>query len=193
MPKITPFLWFDTQAEQAANLYVSVFPNSRITDVSHYPGEAPGGGKPGKVMTVTFELTGQKVIALNAGPMFKLDEAFSFVIDCDGQDEVDHYWNALTADGGTESQCGWLKDRFGLSWQIVPRQLLRALSGADRAGAARAMDAMMTMGRIDIAAIEAAYIGAVFDQPLGAAPDRHVHWTSRADWYVHGERLLIED
>ncbi|WP_454714291.1 VOC family protein [Caulobacter segnis] len=159
MPKITPFLWFDNQAEDAAKLYVSLFPNSKITSVDYYPGEAPGGGKPGKVMTVVFEIDGQKVTALNAGPTFKLDEAFSFVIDCDGQAEVDHYWNALTADGGQESQCGWLKDRFGLSWQVTPRQLIEATTSSDRAAAGRAFQAMMGMKKIDVAAIQAAYEG----------------------------------
>lgn len=160
MPKITPFLWFDNQAEDAAKLYVSLFPNSKITSVDYYPGEAPGGGKPGKVMTVAFEIDGQKITALNAGDTFKLDEAFSFVIDCDGQAEVDHYWTALTADGGQESQCGWLKDRFGLSWQVTPRQLIEATTGPDKAGAARAFQAMMGMKKIDVAAIQAAYAGA---------------------------------
>ena len=158
MPKITPFLWFDSQAEDAAKLYVSVFPNSRINSVSRYPSEAPGG-EPGKVMTVSFEIDGQAVTALNAGPMFKLSEAFSFVIDCDGQDEVDHYWNALTADGGQESQCGWLKDRFGLSWQVTPRQLIEMTTSPDREAAGRAFHAMMGMTKIDIAAIRAAYDG----------------------------------
>lgn len=159
MPKITPFLWFDNQAEDAAKLYVSLFQNSKITDVAYYPGEAPGGGKPGKVMTVAFEIDGQKITALNAGPTFKLDEAFSFVIDCDGQDEVDHYWNALTADGGQESQCGWLKDRYGLSWQVTPRQLIEAITSPDRAAAGRAFQAMMGMKKIDVAAIQAAFEG----------------------------------
>jgi len=159
MPKITPFLWFDNQAEDAANFYASVFPNSKVNKVAYYPGEAPGGGKPGKVMTVEFELDGQKVIALNAGPTFKLDEAFSFVIDCDGQEEVDHYWNNLTADGGQESQCGWLKDRFGMSWQVTPRQLIEATTSPDREAAGRAFQAMMTMQKIDVAKIQAAFEG----------------------------------
>jgi len=159
MPKITPFLWFDSQAEDAANFYASVFPNSKVNNVAYYPGEAPGGGKPGKVMTVEFELDGQKVVALNAGPTFKLDEAFSFVIDCDGQEEVDHYWNALTADGGQESQCGWLKDRFGLSWQVTPRQLIEATTSPDREAAGRAFQAMMGMQKIDVAKIQAAFEG----------------------------------
>lgn len=158
MPKVTPFLWFDSQAEDAAKLYVSVFPNSRINSVSHYPSEAPGG-EPSKVMTVSFEIDGQAVTALNAGPMFKLSEAFSFVIDCDGQDEVDHYWNALTADGGQESQCGWLKDRFGLSWQVIPRQFTEMATSPDRAAASRAFQAMMGMRKIDLAALRTAFEG----------------------------------
>lgn len=158
MPKITPFLWFDNQAEDAANFYAALFPNSKVTKVDRYPAESPGG-EPGKVMTVAFEIDGQKVIALNAGPTFKLDEAFSFVIDCDGQAEVDHYWSALTADGGQDSQCGWVKDRFGLSWQITPKQLIELTTGPDKAGAARAFKAMLGMQKIDIAKLQAAYDG----------------------------------
>jgi len=160
MPKITPFLWFDHQAEDAAKLYVSVFPNSKINHVARYPGDGKEGGETGKVMIVEFEIDGQKVTAMNAGPTFKLTEAFSFVIDCDGQDEVDHYWNALTADGGQESQCGWLKDRFGLSWQVTPKQLIQATTSPDREAAGRAFQAMMTMKKIDVAAIERAFRGA---------------------------------
>lgn len=159
MPKITPFLWFDHQAEDAAKLYVSLFPNSRINHVARYPSDGPEGVENGKVMTVAFELDGQKVTAMNAGPHFKLSEAFSFVIDCDGQDEVDHYWNALTADGGQESQCGWLKDRFGLSWQVTPKQLIEATTSSDKAAAGRAFQAMMTMKKIDVAAIQRAARG----------------------------------
>ncbi len=120
MPKITPFLWFDNQAEEAANFYVSIFPNSKIKVVNRY-GEA-GPGPKGSVMTVGFDLDGQEFTALNGGPVFKISEAVSFVIHCDGQAEVDHYWEKLT-DGGIEVQCGWLKDRYGVSWQIVPKQL----------------------------------------------------------------------
>ena len=159
MPKITPFLWFDKEAEDAAKLYVSIFPNSKIHHVARYPSDGPKGVETGRVMTVEFELDGQKVIAMNAGPVFKLDEAFSFSIDCDGQDEVDHYWNALTADGGQESQCGWLKDRFGLSWQVTPRQLIEATTSPDREAAGRAFQAMMGMKKIDIAAIQRAFEG----------------------------------
>ncbi len=160
MPKITPFLWFDKEAEEAANLYVSVFPNSRIISVNRYPRDTPqASSDKGDVMTVEFELDGQRITALNAGPIFKFNEAFSFVIDCDGQAEVDHYWDALTADGGQESQCGWLKDRFGLSWQVTPRQLIQATTSPDREGAQRAFQAMMGMKKIDIAAIQAAFEG----------------------------------
>lgn len=158
MLKITPFLWFDSQAEPAAELYVSLFPNSRITRVTRYPNDA-SQATPADVMTVEFELDGLPVTALNAGPTFRLSEAFSFVIHCDGQEEVDRYWTALTADGGQESQCGWLKDRFGLSWQVTPRQLVEMTTSTDREAAGRAFQAMMGMKKIDIAAMRAAYNG----------------------------------
>ena len=157
MPKTTPCLWFDTQAEEAATFYTTVFPNSRITDVSRYPGGA--GDRAGTVLTVEFELDGQAYVALNAGPEFTFSEAISFQIPCAGQDEVDHYWNALTAGGGEESQCGWLKDRFGLSWQVFPEEMSRLLSDPDPERAQRAMDAMMTMKKIDLEAIEKAAAG----------------------------------
>jgi len=118
MQEITPFLWFDTQAEEAANLYVSIFKNSKILKVARY-GEA-GPGPAGSVMIMNFQIEGQEFIALNAGPRFKFTEAISFVINCRTQEEVDHYWNKLTADGGQESMCGWLKDKYGLSWQVTP-------------------------------------------------------------------------
>jgi len=158
MPKIKPFLWFDSQAEEAANLYCSLFPNSKVGKITRYP---PGsyGGMDGKVMTVEFELDGQPVTALNGGPVFKFNEAFSFTVDCEDQAEVDRYWNALTADGGEESQCGWLKDRFGLSWQIVPRALYELIEDADRAKAQRATEAMLGMKKLDIAALKAAHAG----------------------------------
>jgi predicted 3-demethylubiquinone-9 3-methyltransferase (glyoxalase superfamily) len=156
VPKITPFLWFDNQAEEAANFYVSVFPNSKIKVVNRY-GEA-GPGPKGSVMTVGFDLDGQEFTALNGGPVFKISEADSFVIDCDGPAEVDHFWEKLT-DGGIEVQCGWLKDRYGVSWQVVPKQLLKALGDSDPARAKRAMQAMLTMKKIDIAKIEAAVRG----------------------------------
>lgn len=154
--KIKPCLWFDREGEEAANFYVSLFPNSRVTSVSRY-GEA-GPGEPGSAMVVAFELSGLPFMALNAGPVFKFTEAISLSVDCADQAEVDFYWEALGA-GGEYSRCGWLKDRYGLSWQITPRRLPQLLSSADKAGAARAMRAMMGMAKIDIAAIEAAYAG----------------------------------
>jgi len=156
MPKIHPFLWFDTQAEEAANFYVSIFPNSRVLNLMRY---GPGGpGPEGSVMTVDFELDGQRVSAINGGPVFHFSEAVSFVIDCDGQAEVDRYWNALL-EHGAPSQCGWLKDRFGFSWQVVPRQLFETVGGPDAEGRKRAMAAMMQMNKLDVAKLEAAYAG----------------------------------
>ncbi len=154
MSRISPFLWYDSEAEAAAQLYVSIFPNSKITSVSRY-GEA-GPGKPGSAMTVSFELDGLPVTALNGGPHFKLTEAFSMSVDCADQTEVDRYWNALIEDGGQPSRCGWLKDRFGLSWQIVPRALPRLLTDPDRAKAQRVMAAMLKMSKLDVAQLEAA-------------------------------------
>jgi predicted 3-demethylubiquinone-9 3-methyltransferase (glyoxalase superfamily) len=151
--KITPFLWFDTQAEQAAKFYVSIFPKSKILKVARY-GEA-GPGPKGSVMTVEFELNGQRMIALNGGPVFKLSEAFSLVIDCKDQREVDHYWNKLSK-GGEKSMCGWLKDRYGLSWQVTPTILMNLISGPDAKKAKRVMEAMLKMQKIDIAALKAA-------------------------------------
>ncbi len=153
MPELTPCLWFDTEGEEAANFYVSVFPNSRIVHVSRY-GEA-GPREPGSVMTVSFELDGKTFLALNGGPEFAFSEAISFQVDCVSQDEVDHYWSALS-DCGEEGPCGWLKDRFGLSWQIVPSRLPELLSGADREKAQRVMGAMLNMRKIDIAELERA-------------------------------------
>jgi predicted 3-demethylubiquinone-9 3-methyltransferase (glyoxalase superfamily) len=157
MPPIVPNLWFDTQAEQAAAFYVSVFPNSRIVATSRYTDAGPG--EPGSVMTVEFELDGQPFVGINGGPHFTFDEAVSFQVTCADQAEIDYYWDALRADGGQESQCGWLKDRFGLSWQVVPLGMNRLLNDADPARAQRAMQAMLGMRRIDIAAIEAAANG----------------------------------
>ncbi|HSW66779.1 MAG TPA: VOC family protein [Bacillota bacterium] len=154
MPKITPFLWFDSQAEVAANFYVSIFKNSKIIEEARYPEGGPGPA--GTIMTVSFELDGQRFTALNGGPVFKFTEAVSFVIDCADQAEVDHYWDALTADGGEESQCGWLKDKFGVSWQVVPRSLPELLNQPDPAAAQRVTQAMLTMKKLDIAALEAA-------------------------------------
>ena len=156
MNKISPFLWFDTQAEDAAKYYVSIFKNSKIVNVARYG--AAGPGPAGSVMTVQFELDGQAFIALNAGPRFKFSEAISFVVDCRTQDEVDHFWSQLSA-GGEEQMCGWLKDKFGLSWQIVPGVLGKLMSDPDPAKAKRVMSAMLQMKRIDIAALEKAHAG----------------------------------
>ena len=157
MPQISPFLWFDTQAEEAANFYVSVFPNSRITSISRY-GEA-GPGPAGSVMTIGFELDGQTFTGLNGGPHFTFTEAVSFVVHCQGQAEVDRYWSALTADGGKEVQCGWLKDRYGLSWQIVPREFLDLMNDPDKAKVAQVTAAMMQMVKLDVAKLQAAAEG----------------------------------
>jgi predicted 3-demethylubiquinone-9 3-methyltransferase (glyoxalase superfamily) len=153
MPKITPWLWFDTESQDAAEFYVSVFPNSKILDVTHYG--AAGPRDEGTVLTVSFELDGQRVVALNGGPEFKHSEAFSFKVDCEDQEEVDYYWEKL-GEGGEHGPCGWLKDRFGLSWQIVPRQLEQLLGDPDREKAQRAMAAMLQMGKIDVAELERA-------------------------------------
>ena len=156
MPKITPCLWFDTQGEDAARFYTSIFPSSRIVEVARY-GEA-GPRDAGTVMVVRFELDGQEFVALNGGPEFTFDEAISFQIDCADQAEVDRYSEALT-DGGEQGPCGWVKDRFGLSWQVVPARLMELLSDPDEARAQRAMAAMLEMRKIDIAAVEAAASG----------------------------------
>ncbi len=153
MPLITPNLWFDTEAEQAAQFYVSIFPNSRILSTTRYPEGSPG--PVGSVMTVDWELDGQRFTGINGGPQFAFDEAVSFLIECEDQAEVDHYWDALTA-GGEESQCGWLKDRFGVSWQVIPKGLEEALSDPDSERAQRAMQAMLGMRKIDVAALRAA-------------------------------------
>jgi predicted 3-demethylubiquinone-9 3-methyltransferase (glyoxalase superfamily) len=153
MPSITPNLWFDTQSEEAANFYCSVFPNSRIVNVSYY-GDA-GPREKGMVLTVDFELDGQRFTALNGGPEFTFNEAVSFLIRCADQQEVDHYWNALT-DGGEPGPCGWLKDRFGVSWQVSPVALEELLADPDEARATRAMTAMLRMGKIDIEELYAA-------------------------------------
>lgn len=159
MPTITPFLWFDGQAEAAAAFYVSVFPNSAIRHVSRYgeAGREQHGQTPGTAMTVAFELDGQPFTVLNGGPVFRFSPAVSFVVHCKTQAEVDHYWEKLGAGGAPEAQqCGWLADRFGLSWQIVPDRLIELLSGSDAAAAGRVMEAMMRMKKIDIAALERA-------------------------------------
>ncbi len=145
--KITPFLWFDQQAEEAANFYVSLFPGSRITRVTHIPGASEGAAGP--PLTVEFELAGAPFVALNGGPLFKFNEAVSMSVDCESQHEVDDLWDKLTA-GGSASQCGWLKDKYGLSWQIVPRILGDLLRDPDPAKAKRAMDALLKMQKIEI-------------------------------------------
>lgn len=155
--KVTPFIWYESQAEDAAKLYVSLMPNSRIVDVARW-----GKGSPypeGAIMSVTFELDGQQFIAFNGGAHFKINEAFSLFVNCEDQAEVDRYWNALIADGGEASQCGWLTDKFGVSWQIIPKALGRLLSDKDAARAGRAMQAMMEMVKIDVAGLERAAAG----------------------------------
>jgi predicted 3-demethylubiquinone-9 3-methyltransferase (glyoxalase superfamily) len=160
--RITPFMWFDGQAQEAAELYVSVFPDSRITGITRYgeAGKDVTGGAPGSVMTIAFELFGQPFTALNGGPLFRFSEAISFEVSCETQDEVDRYWDRL-AEGGdpTAQQCGWLKDRFGVSWQIVPTVLGRLLGDPDPEKAGRAMQAMLGMKKLDIAELERAHAG----------------------------------
>jgi len=157
MPKIIPFLWFDNQAEEAAHFYGSIFKNSKIVNVSRY-GEA-GPGRKGSAMTVVFLLDGQEFIALNGGPHFKFTEAISFSVDCKTQQAVDEYWEKLTAGGGKPSHCGWLKDKYGLSWQIVPSVLGPLLSSKDPQKSKRVMEAMLKMTKIDIAGLQRAYEG----------------------------------
>jgi predicted 3-demethylubiquinone-9 3-methyltransferase (glyoxalase superfamily) len=161
MPKITPFLWYDDRAEEAANFYCSIFRNSKVGKITRYEGSgAQASGRPeGTVMTVAFELDGQKFTALNGGPHFKFTEAVSFVVNCETQEEVDYFWEKLTADGGKESQCGWLKDKYGLSWQIVPAILIELLQDKDAAKAQRVMSAMLQMKKIDIATLQQAAEG----------------------------------
>lgn len=161
MQKITPYLWFSNQAEEAANYYVSIFKNARIHNLSRYDAaSAAASGMPeGTVLTIEFELDGQKFAALNGGPVFHFTEAVSFMIDCETQEEVDYYWERLSA-GGEEGPCGWLKDKFGLSWQVVPSILGRLLSAPDHEAAGRAMQAMLQMKKLDVAALQAAFDGA---------------------------------
>ena len=158
MQRISPFLWLDTQAEEAAKFYVSVFANSKINKITRYPEDAAKkiGREPESVMTVEFTLDGVEFVALNAGPQFKFTEAISFVVMCETQKEVDYYWEKLTADGGEPGPCSWLKDKFGLSWQVQPRLLIELLGDPDKAKAERVMNAMMQMGKIDVAALEKA-------------------------------------
>jgi predicted 3-demethylubiquinone-9 3-methyltransferase (glyoxalase superfamily) len=155
VPKITPFLWFDDQAEEAMRFYASVFKNSKIHNVTRYGEGAPGPA--GRVMTVNAQIAGQEVVALNGGPQFPFTEAFSFVVDCEDQEEVDQYWSKLTANGGEESQCGWLRDRYGLSWQIVPRALTQMLGDKDPKKSQRVMEAMLQMKKIDVPTLKRAY------------------------------------
>jgi predicted 3-demethylubiquinone-9 3-methyltransferase (glyoxalase superfamily) len=150
MPKITPFLWFDTQAEEAMNFYASIFKDSKVLSVSRAQG---------KVMSVQFELEGQAFMALNAGPQFKFTEAISFFVGCETQQEIDTLWAKLTADGGAPSRCGWLKDKFGLSWQIIPHTLGRLLTDKDAAKSSRVMQAMLQMNKLDLQQLQQAYDG----------------------------------
>src|SRR6266480_4188645 len=163
MQKITPFLWFDDQAEQAVKFYASIFKNSKVGKILRY-GEGTAkvsqSGRPvGSVLTIEFELEGEKFTALNGGPAFKFNESISFVVRCDTQKEVDYFWEKLTADGGEESQCGWLKDKFGVSWQVVPTVLIDMLHDKDSEKSERVMKAMLQMQKINIAKLKAAYAG----------------------------------
>ena len=157
MPNVTPWLWFDTEGEEAAEFYTSVFPNSQVVEVTHYGSANPQ--QEGTVMTVTFDLDGQRFSALNGGPQFTFNEAVSFQVLCADQDEVDYYWDALS-EGGEQGPCGWLKDRYGLSWQIVPNALYELLGDPDREKSQRVMAAMLEMGKLEIAGLEAAATAA---------------------------------
>jgi predicted 3-demethylubiquinone-9 3-methyltransferase (glyoxalase superfamily) len=155
--KITPFLWFNGNAEEAANFYTSIFPNSKILETSHY-----GEGMPfpaGTVLVVNFSLDGNEIRALNGGPEFSFSEAISLQIDCANQEEIDYFWDKLTADGAEPGPCGWLKDKYGLSWQVVPENLGELIEGEDAAGSQRAGQALMQMGKLDIAKLREAYEG----------------------------------
>ncbi|MBW8744293.1 MAG: VOC family protein [Sphingomonas sp.] len=158
MTRITPCLWYDGTAEEAANLYASIFPDSSVDAVNRSPADYPNG-KAGDVLTVDFTVLGMKFLGLNGGPMFKFDEAVSFIVHTKDQAETDRYWDAIVASGGTPSACGWINDRFGLRWQITPQRLLDMMTSTDRAAAKRAMDAMMNMVKIDIATLERAFSG----------------------------------
>ena len=159
MQKITPFLWFDDQAEEAVNFYTALLKNSKIHRIFRYNEEAAEKtGRPvGSVLTIEFEIEGQKFVALNGGPLFKFNESVSFVINCESQTEVDYFWEKLTADGGEESACGWLRDKFGLSWQITPTVLIDMLHDGDEEKSGRVMQAMFEMKKIDIKALKDAY------------------------------------
>ena len=161
-PRITPCLWFDQQAEEAAQFYIGIFRNSKITSISRYGevGQEVHGQKAGTVMTVAFEINGQPFVALNGGPHFKFNEAISFQVHCETQEEVDYYWDKLTAEGDPAAQqCGWLKDKYGLSWQVVPKSLLEMLDDPNADKVARATTAMLQMKKFDIAQLEQAYSG----------------------------------
>jgi predicted 3-demethylubiquinone-9 3-methyltransferase (glyoxalase superfamily) len=161
--KITPFLWFDNQAEEAVRFYTSIFKNSKGGKILRYGEEAAKvshGGRPaGSVLTMEFEIEGQKFTALNGGPAFKFNESISFVVNCDTQKEVDYFWEKLTAGGGQESQCGWLKDKFGVSWQVVPTVLIEMLGDKDSEKSERVMKAMLQMDKLDIKKLKEAYAG----------------------------------
>jgi predicted 3-demethylubiquinone-9 3-methyltransferase (glyoxalase superfamily) len=158
MPKIIPNLWFDAEAQAAADFYVSLFPNSAITGLTHYTEAGPG--EPGSLLTVSFTLDGQPFIAINGGPAHAgFTETISFAIECEDQAEIDRYWERITADGGEEGPCGWAKDRFGLSWQVVPKGMDEFFASEDPAAVARAMEAMFTMKKLDVAALRAAADG----------------------------------
>src|SRR5579859_4677981 len=158
-PKIVPFLWYDGQAEEAANFYCSVFKNSSVGHISRYGEGAPEGAKPGSVMSISFTLDGLNFLALNGGPMYKFSEATSFLVTAETQEEIDELWEGLTKEGGNEGPCGWLKDKFGLSWQVAPPVLGKYLSDGDKEKAGRVMKAMLGMKKIVIADLEAAYQG----------------------------------
>ena len=157
--KIITNLWFDKEAEEAVAFYTSLFKDSRVLNVARYSEAGPG--EPGTVMTVEFELAGQRFVAINGGPMFPFTEAMSLQVDCEDQDEIDYFWEALTADGGAESQCGWCKDRWGMNWQVVPKGMAEFFNGSDPDRVERAVQAMFTMRKIDVAAMQAAADAAV--------------------------------
>jgi predicted 3-demethylubiquinone-9 3-methyltransferase (glyoxalase superfamily) len=155
MQKITPFLWFDGNAEEAVNFYTSVFKDSKIGSMARYPEGSPGPA--GQLMTANFTINGQDFIALNGGPIFKFTEAVSFVVNCETQEEIDYYWNKLTSNGGEESMCGWLKDKFGLSWQIVPTAIGRLMGGGNAEQSQNVMHALLKMKKLNIKELEDAF------------------------------------
>lgn len=155
--KITPFLWFDGQAEEAVNFYVSVFKNAKVNGTTHYGEEGPQ--PKGKIMTIHFELNGQEFVALNGGPNFTFTEAISFLVNCETQEEINYYWEKLTADGGQEIECGWLKDKYGLCWQIVPAKFREWATANDASGMERVMRSLMQMKKLNLATLQAAFDG----------------------------------